>query len=66
MFAGFKRCMHGRYGNGFASRAHVFTPAKDVRVDMDCVHYLDNYSEGYAALQLLAHGSTWGKRIHMR
>lgn len=31
-------------------------------VDMDCVHYLDNYSEVYVALQLLARGSTWGEK----
>lgn len=63
MFAGLKRRMRGRYGNECAMRAHMFTPAKDVRVDMDCVNYLVGSSE---ALQLLARGSTWDKRIQMR
>lgn len=62
MFARFRRRMHGRYGNECTRRAHVFTPVNDVRVDIDCVHYLNNYSEDLVALQLLARGSTQGKK----
>lgn len=62
MFAGLKRRTRGRYGNECAWRAHACTPASDVSADMDCVRSWDNYGEASVASQLLARGSTWGKR----